>query len=241
MSVYSESDAANHWCPFVRVPVWPAQGSVPIAVNRDGVKLNDPGTLARCLASKCMAWRWQLDISQEPTSLGYCGLAGDKLPNNAPDYLYRTAPGTVSLASNQPADILTYEVPPGDWDLNGEVVLSGTSTSISVIEVWISLTSLTPPPPETFAYVQENVALAGQTGVGTGSQVICGPARLVTVRPTTVYLSCRVTFSRDTVAATGSLRGRRLSDGGVPAGSIGQHQPTAAARITPPKKKGQAR
>ena len=67
----TEDDAANCWCPFVRVPFMPTQASV----NRAGDGLKDPGQLYRCIGSRCMAWRW-VTSAGVPSTRGFCSLAG---------------------------------------------------------------------------------------------------------------------------------------------------------------------
>jgi hypothetical protein len=64
----NEADARKLWCPFTRVAH--LEG---MAVNRkakiDRSPIKDE---TRCLASDCMAWRWETDAIFN----GYCGLAG---------------------------------------------------------------------------------------------------------------------------------------------------------------------
>ena len=64
----TETQAREHWCPFVRVPYYAGGGAM--AINRAGDLLADPSQQYRCIASQCMAWRW--DTSDQ----GHCGLAG---------------------------------------------------------------------------------------------------------------------------------------------------------------------
>lgn len=76
MSTFTESEAAGRWCPFARC--WESDHDdagtyVAAATNR-----NDNGkapTQARCIGSKCMAWRWDERTSKaDAQALGFCGL-----------------------------------------------------------------------------------------------------------------------------------------------------------------------
>lgn len=92
---HTEGEAKTKWCPFARVAEpWQYADTlvkpVPVAaINRgsDGL-MREPGPNCLCIASACMAWRWQPQGSvdnplQRPgvgqsvkRVLGYCGLAG---------------------------------------------------------------------------------------------------------------------------------------------------------------------
>ncbi|MES2347015.1 MAG: hypothetical protein V4641_05525 [Pseudomonadota bacterium] len=74
-------DAKTRWCPFARAPVqgYDSSGDVSAitAANRcTSGGSPDPDTL--CLASRCMAWRWNDTPSKllgfDVASSGYCGL-----------------------------------------------------------------------------------------------------------------------------------------------------------------------
>ena len=93
----TEDEAKTKWCPFARV-------AGPVQSKAEGVSYNrwppSDGTMktmlretptARCIGSRCMAWRWHLkgtdpdliaarqypDVPEpnEPDG-GYCGMAG---------------------------------------------------------------------------------------------------------------------------------------------------------------------
>ena len=86
----TEDEARKLWCPFARVIHFhdnDGLGQAPAAGNR-GCH-GDPKTEARCIASDCMAWRWNsnYDHSGDSTAAmqnrrngygGYCGLAGNE-------------------------------------------------------------------------------------------------------------------------------------------------------------------
>jgi len=87
----TEEEAKKCWCPFARYTSVRGQG-----INRwvdDGDQASNPMP-ARCIASECMAWRWQMVETEaskrgrgigiypppardyEQTERGFCGLAG---------------------------------------------------------------------------------------------------------------------------------------------------------------------
>jgi hypothetical protein len=78
----TEAEARDRWCPFARAANFdhdahlPA-GSVPVVINRwgHGNERSRPHGDCMCLASRCMAWRWQ-GSEDRPERRGYCGLAG---------------------------------------------------------------------------------------------------------------------------------------------------------------------
>jgi len=74
-----EDKAKEKWCPFVRHFTGNASDdySIDPAANRWGKHLNP--NPCRCIASDCMAWRWQLTRDGWASASGYCGLAGTPL------------------------------------------------------------------------------------------------------------------------------------------------------------------
>ena len=72
----TEDQARESWCPFVRL------GSVNSNAHYEGFCWNNRGDdthEANCIASDCMAWRWQPRIENKGDDMGrhgYCGLAG---------------------------------------------------------------------------------------------------------------------------------------------------------------------
>jgi hypothetical protein len=66
----TEEEAKRMWCPFARV--------IDITGKGGGNRWDDSGkpftspSGSLCMASNCMAWRWQSALSDD----GYCGLAG---------------------------------------------------------------------------------------------------------------------------------------------------------------------
>lgn len=91
MSSHTEAEARGKWCPFARsaAPIsgYNAAGQQIYqlsAHNRD----NPSGNIPACIASSCMAWRWETEkaiceidmvsseVVENKPRLGYCGLCG---------------------------------------------------------------------------------------------------------------------------------------------------------------------
>jgi hypothetical protein len=74
----TEEEARQKWCPHVRVA-----SADDATVNRGGA---GPHEAICCIASACMAWRW--DVHSSAVTLvttvsdkhGHCGLAGQQEP-----------------------------------------------------------------------------------------------------------------------------------------------------------------
>lgn len=84
MPLMTESTAKEKWCPFVRTGAYTDRGELrAISVNRDSRP--EIEIACRCIASKCMAWRWLVKEAHPESSMvskrlpveqwkGYCGL-----------------------------------------------------------------------------------------------------------------------------------------------------------------------
>ncbi len=75
---HSEAEAKAKWCPFARATTLVEDEEVGIAAAIAANRTPDgyPDIGAPCLASGCMAWRWEfapLDLDQTNWR-GYCGL-----------------------------------------------------------------------------------------------------------------------------------------------------------------------
>ncbi len=77
----TEEQAREKWCPHARV----SASNEPALGNHAANRWENPQGLpdgAGCIASDCMAWRWQDSLSirdgEQPSKSnnGYCGLAG---------------------------------------------------------------------------------------------------------------------------------------------------------------------
>lgn len=69
----TEEEAKEHWCPFGRVSEYGYGTASPLctAVNR----CRD-GSMTRCMASKCMAWKW----AYYPDSVSDTAIFGKGVP-----------------------------------------------------------------------------------------------------------------------------------------------------------------
>lgn len=85
MTFVSENDAGKMWCPNARVIRNEVFGSsddyLPVgSANRDALgRSPNPIGSCVCIASKCMAWRWESyrrPEEQSPERRGYCGAFG---------------------------------------------------------------------------------------------------------------------------------------------------------------------
>ena len=93
----TEQEAQSKWCPFARVPEGNGSAGLTATNRHAGKKIGADGKPrilrgnSMCIASQCMAWRWQdgshfdstrnawvVDYGQHGKGLarGYCGLAG---------------------------------------------------------------------------------------------------------------------------------------------------------------------
>ena len=82
----TEAEARKKWCPFVRArDFWDGSACSGNAdafdeKTSDNADYNRNPLDSRCIASRCMAWRWitRDKASMEGTfqKVGYCGLAG---------------------------------------------------------------------------------------------------------------------------------------------------------------------
>ena len=61
MTAHTEAEARKKWCPFALIKD---------GMNRYSDVVGDAKEL-RCIASDCMAWRWETVL---PVEQGYCGL-----------------------------------------------------------------------------------------------------------------------------------------------------------------------
>ncbi len=73
-----EDEAKTKWCPFTRFHECGGRAyhNKPGRTNElDGTSADADSSL--CIASKCMAWRWNSPCPGEsPYAKGHCGLAG---------------------------------------------------------------------------------------------------------------------------------------------------------------------
>lgn len=75
MSIYTDAEANQKWCPFSRVMNIKGEGGGNRWDGSEGI--HDVPNKSWCLGSSCAAWRWYSNPEHGEARLGYCGLAGD--------------------------------------------------------------------------------------------------------------------------------------------------------------------
>lgn len=80
------AQASKRWCPFVRIREYQEGGVEGTAVNRSFDSADSAANGSLCLASGCMAWRWDIgheweDEERRDEARGFCGLAGQAKPS----------------------------------------------------------------------------------------------------------------------------------------------------------------
>ena len=136
-------------------------------------------------------------------------------PGELGEFLFVARPPSeaIALQSGAVHDIVSLDLPAGDWDVQGALNTSGSSSNVNDIVVWVSGQSATPPPADDLSrfYVSEiNFGIGGQSGADTRTQLMTGVVRSLSAQATTVYLSCSIIWSGGTCLASGAIRARRM-------------------------------
>jgi hypothetical protein len=143
--------------------------------------------------------QWLIDLASGGSGLNApAGQIGESL------YAAQSTP--VSLVSGAAHDIVTLALPPGDWDVDGEITLGGSSTSVTDMQLWTNSASVTRPAANSFAFTHFAMGQTGQTG----ASMACGPARISSATGETIYLSAQIAATSGTLTATGAIRARRM-------------------------------
>lgn len=108
MAALTENEAKLRWCPFAVASHWNAPGGGNRLMRNDvPSNVSVVAAACHCIASECMAWRWQAerdaltrDIPRHPNDVGFCGLAREA-GMNAP--VIRICPAVQRLDSAQTA------------------------------------------------------------------------------------------------------------------------------------------
>lgn len=108
----------------------------------------------------------------------------------------------VNLSNNTVANVTSITLPAGDWDVFGDVffTITGTCTSITC---WTSTSSATLKAPAQRNTYQKT--LLGLNSCGIEVPFLRGNSN----PGTTIFLSCRATFSTGTVTACGAIYARK--------------------------------
>ena len=113
----------------------------------------------------------------------------------------------VAVTSSTATDITSLALTAGDWDVWGTVVTApagGTTTSVT--SGWISQTSATfPTLPNSGAMA----VLSVSTPAGASNAIPVGTVRISLAAPTSIFLSCFLTFAVSTMGAYGYIGARR--------------------------------
>jgi len=80
------AEASKRWCPFVRIREYQEETIEGTAVNRSFDSADSAASGSLCLASGCMAWRWDIshpwnDEERRDELRGCCGLASQANPS----------------------------------------------------------------------------------------------------------------------------------------------------------------
>lgn len=111
----------------------------------------------------------------------------------------------VSLSTATGADVTSISLTAGDWDVEGNVNFILTGATATAFSAGISLTSATLPTDGS------EVASGVITTAVTGTNGITLPRKRVSIAgTTTVYLSCKATFTLGTIGVYGGISARRV-------------------------------
>lgn len=124
------------------------------------------------------------------------------------------AGAAVPFASLTAKTVTSIALTPGDWDVQGEFGIAGTSVTVSYVSAAISPTnnSLGTPPSVSLSF---NVAPAPNSAVwsigGSGSPYLSlSPCRVSIAIPTTYFLVGFVVFASGTASGYGKITARRV-------------------------------
>jgi len=122
------------------------------------------------------------------------------------EYISNSVTG-VALTTGVTANITSFLLTPGDWDLWGNFgTAPAGGASQTLIKAWISTISATDPgAPNGGAYLERGIT-SGEIAAQVAS---VGMAQLSIASGTTVFLSAAVTYSGGTMSATAFLGARR--------------------------------
>lgn len=110
---------------------------------------------------------------------------------------------SVACATGTARNVTSINLTPGDWDVWGNVS-SIVSISMSQFIAWSSTTSATVPDVSLYTGIQFNPATSVNNQINVPYQ------RISISVLTTIYLSCRATFTSGTVRAAGGIYARRV-------------------------------
>jgi hypothetical protein len=112
------------------------------------------------------------------------------------------AGSAISISNNTPANVTSISLTAGDWDVTGNVTVTGSSGVLTNVTVWGSSTSATLPDASTSCSLTSTVF----TQFGAAIPRF----RFRSVSTTTVYLSVQASFATGTATACGTIYARRV-------------------------------
>ncbi len=150
-----------------------------------------------------------------PTTKGVKGTTtNDNAPaGNVGEYITSGVARTgVALANATAKDVTSITLSAGDWDLSGAVGFTGTATTTTGADAYISQTSNTAPAASTLGNPNSNgeIIIRDIQNVATDDFINSIPQYRVSLSTsTTMYLGARIAFAAGSVSAYGFIAARR--------------------------------
>jgi hypothetical protein len=110
---------------------------------------------------------------------------------------------SISLTTATPANITSFSLPAGDWDIHGTISITSSGNLLTIAAGWTSLSSATVPDISLYNFLTDSTPF---THWGSNAPYL----RVSIATSTTVYLSCSATFGSGTVTACGGIFARRV-------------------------------
>lgn len=119
----------------------------------------------------------------------------------------------VSLSSNSQTNVTSISLPPGEWEVSGNVAFDfGGSATASRSQASISQTSATMDITTGGAFASVGLpSTAAQANSSSNMSVHVSPIRISLSTTTTIYLVTRVTFGAGSAAAYGHIKAVRAA------------------------------
>jgi len=154
-------------------------------------------------------------ITFSPTTGGIVGTTTNDDANAGIVGQYVTASipfsSAVSLTTGTTANVTELtSLAAGDWDVWGEILMSGTATSVADSNVAISLTTATMPGEPSVGLARTADSSLGSFAATGARRLTTGVARISIASATTVYLVASCVFSGGTSTVSGAIKARRV-------------------------------
>ncbi|HEY3623746.1 MAG TPA: hypothetical protein VGL12_15395 [Roseiarcus sp.] len=118
---------------------------------------------------------------------------------------FLVAANAVAMTTATPMNILSLALSPGDWDVQGNGLFTGTALP-TAFSVWLNTVSAALPAASANG-MPLRLSPVTMNGPGGGPT---GQLRVNTAAATTVYLSAQGTFPSGTMAGYGAITARRM-------------------------------